>query len=70
MALSVYRLVFEMDSRGNLVRFLTGVRGNSLIQIVQNGSGTHPSSYSMITGGILPLQQNCRRVILTTYLDN
>jgi hypothetical protein len=43
-----------LDDRGSRVRFLAGAGNFSLHHRVQNGSGAHPSSYSMGTRGSFP----------------
>jgi len=50
MALSVYRLVYELNGRGIVVPFLARVRDNSLVKIAQTSFGAHPSSFSIVTG--------------------
>jgi hypothetical protein len=43
-----------LDDRGSRVRFPAGAGNFSLHHRVQNGSGTHPSSYPMGTSGTFP----------------
>jgi hypothetical protein len=45
---------YGLDDRGSRVRFPAGAGNFSLHQRVQNGSGTHPASYPMGTGGSFP----------------
>jgi hypothetical protein len=44
-------LGYGLDDRGSRVRFPTGAGNFSLHHHVQNGSGAHPASYPMGTGG-------------------
>jgi hypothetical protein len=45
---------YELDGRGTEVRFSAGARDVSLLSSVQTGSGAHPASYPMDTGGSFP----------------
>jgi hypothetical protein len=47
-------LGYGLDDRGSRVRFPAGAGNFSLHHRVQNGSGAHPSSYPMGTGGSFP----------------
>jgi hypothetical protein len=47
-------LGYELDERGSRVRFPVGAGNFSLHYRVQNGSGTHPASSPMVTGGSFP----------------
>jgi hypothetical protein len=47
-------LCYRMDDRGSWVRFPAGNGNFSLHHRVQNGSGAHPASYPMGTGGSFP----------------
>jgi hypothetical protein len=38
------------------------------ITVVQNSSGTHPTSYPMVTRGAFPREKGSQRVKLTTHL--
>jgi hypothetical protein len=44
-------LGYGLDDRGSRVRFPAGAENCSLHHRVQNGSGAHPASYPMGTGG-------------------
>jgi hypothetical protein len=44
-------LGYGLDERGSRVRFPAGAGNFCLHQRVQNGSGAHPSSYPVGTGG-------------------
>jgi hypothetical protein len=44
-------LGYSLDDRGSRVRFPAGAGNFSLHHRVQNGSGAHPASYPMGTGG-------------------
>jgi hypothetical protein len=43
-----------LDDRGSRVRFPAGAENFSLHHRVQNGSGTHPASDSLVTRGSFP----------------
>jgi hypothetical protein len=45
---------YELDDRGSGVQFLAGPGNFFLLHRVQAGSGTHPTSYAMGTGGSFP----------------
>jgi hypothetical protein len=47
-------LGYGLDDRGSRFRFLAGAGNFSLHHRVQNGSGAHPASYPMDTGGSFP----------------
>jgi hypothetical protein len=47
-------LGYGLDDRGSTVRFPAEAENFSLHHRVQNGSGAHPASYPMGTGGSLP----------------
>jgi hypothetical protein len=47
-------LGYGLDDRGCRVRFPSGTGNFSLHHQVQNGSGAHPASYPMGTGGSFP----------------
>jgi hypothetical protein len=47
-------LGYGLEDRASRVRFPTGTRNFSLHHSVQNGSGAHPASYPMVTGGSFP----------------
>jgi hypothetical protein len=47
-------LVYGLEDRGSRVRFPPGSGNFSLHHRVQNGSGTHPASYPVGTGGSFP----------------
>jgi hypothetical protein len=47
-------LGYGLDDRGSRVRFPAGAGNFSLHQRVQNGSGTHPTSYPIGTMGSFP----------------
>jgi hypothetical protein len=47
-------LGYGLDNRGSRVPFPAGPGNFSLHHRVKNGSGAHPASYSMGTGGSLP----------------
>jgi hypothetical protein len=47
-------LGYELDDRGTRVRFPTWGGNFSLHHRVQNGSGAHPASYPVGTGGSFP----------------
>jgi hypothetical protein len=49
--LVVIALGYGLDDRGSRVRFQAGAGNFSLHHRVQNGSGAHPASYPMGTGG-------------------
>jgi len=50
----IYRLGYELDDRGSRFRFPAEAENFSLHHRVQNGSGAHPASYPMGTGGSFP----------------
>jgi hypothetical protein len=47
-------LGYGPDDRGSGIRFSAGAGNFSLHHCVQNGSGAHPASYPMGTGGSFP----------------
>jgi hypothetical protein len=47
-------LGYGLDDWGSRIRFLEGAGNFSLHHRVQNGSGAHPASYPMGTGGSFP----------------
>jgi hypothetical protein len=47
-------LGYGLDDRGSRVRFPAGAGNFSLHHRLQNGSGAHPASYPMGTGGSFP----------------
>jgi hypothetical protein len=47
-------LDYGLDDGGSRVRFPAGAGNFSLHRRVQNGSGAHPASYRMGTGGSFP----------------
>jgi hypothetical protein len=47
-------LGYELDDRDSRVRFSAGAGNFSLHHRVQNGSGAHPASYPMGSGGSFP----------------
>jgi hypothetical protein len=47
-------LGYGLDDRGSTVRFLAGAGNFYIHHRVQNGSGAHPASYPMGTGGSFP----------------
>jgi hypothetical protein len=47
-------LGYGLEDRGSKVRFPAGAVNFSLHHRVQNGSGAHPASYPMVTGGSFP----------------
>jgi hypothetical protein len=47
-------LGYGLDDRGSRVRFPAGAGNLSFHHSVQNGSGAHPASYPMGTGGSFP----------------
>jgi hypothetical protein len=47
-------LCYGLDDQGSRVRFPAGAGNFSLHHRVQNGSGAHPASYPIGTGGIFP----------------
>jgi hypothetical protein len=47
-------LGYGLDDRGSRVRFPAGARNFSPHYRIQNGSGAHPASYPMATGGSFP----------------
>jgi hypothetical protein len=47
-------LGYGLDDKGSRVQFPAGAGNFSLHHRVQNGSGAHPATYSMGTGGSLP----------------
>jgi hypothetical protein len=51
---AIVQSVYELDDRGSRVRFPAGGENFSLHHRVQIGSGIHPASYSMGTGGSFP----------------
>jgi hypothetical protein len=51
---SVQRLGCGLDDRGSIVPFPVGTGNFSLHRRVQNGSGFHPASYLIGTGGSFP----------------
>jgi hypothetical protein len=50
----VFRLGYGLDDRGSRVRFPGGAGNFCLLHRVQNGSGAHPASYPVGTGGSFP----------------
>jgi hypothetical protein len=62
-------LGYGLDDRGSRVRFLAGAGNFFLHRHVQNGSGVHPASYPMGTGGLLLWRCSGRGVKLTTHLN-
>jgi hypothetical protein len=44
-------LNYELDDRGSSVRFPEGAGNFSLYHCIQNGTGAHPASYPIGTGG-------------------
>jgi hypothetical protein len=63
---SVFRRVTGLDGQGTIPG-----RGNtdfSLIDRVHVGSGAHPASYPMGTGGLFQREESDRGVKLTTHL--
>jgi hypothetical protein len=42
---------YELENRGTGIRFPAGARDFSVLHSVQTGSGAHPSSYPISTGG-------------------
>jgi hypothetical protein len=44
-------LSYGLDDRGSRVRFPAGAGNFSLHHRVQNGSGAHPTAYTMVTRG-------------------
>jgi hypothetical protein len=60
-------LGYGLDDRGSRVRFPAGAGNSSLHHRVQTGSGAHPASYPMGTGGSFP-GINGRGLKLTTHL--
>jgi hypothetical protein len=57
IALSVQRLGYGLDDRGSRVQFPAVVGNFSLHHGVQNGSGAHPASYPIGTGGSFPVSK-------------
>jgi hypothetical protein len=47
-------LGYGLDDRGSRVRFLAGTGTFSLHHRIQNNSGAHPASYTMVTRGSFP----------------
>jgi hypothetical protein len=47
-------LGYGLDERGSRVRFPVGAGSFSLYHRLQNGSGAHPASYPLGTGGSFP----------------
>jgi hypothetical protein len=47
-------LGYRLDDRGSRIRFPAGAGNFSLHHRVQNGSGAHPASYPVGTGGSFP----------------
>jgi hypothetical protein len=47
-------LGYGLDDQSSRVRFTAGARNFSVHHRVQNGSGAHPASYPMGTGGSFP----------------
>jgi hypothetical protein len=47
-------LGYGLDNRGSRVRFPAGAGNFSLYHRIRNGSGAHPASYAMGTGGSFP----------------
>jgi hypothetical protein len=47
-------LGYRLDDRGSRVRFPVGAGNFALHHRVQNGSGAHPASYPVNTGGTFP----------------
>jgi hypothetical protein len=45
---------YGLDDRGSRVRFSVGAGNFSAHHRIQNGSGAHPASYPMCTGGSFP----------------
>jgi hypothetical protein len=58
---------YGLDDLGVGVRCLAGSGDISLLSNVHSGSGAHPASYAMSTGGCF-LRENDRGVKLTTHL--
>jgi hypothetical protein len=52
--LTILCKLYGLDVRGSRVRFPAGAGNISLHHRVQNGSGAHPASYPMGTGGSFP----------------
>jgi hypothetical protein len=50
-------LGYGLDDWGSRVRYPAGARNFSLHHRVQNGSGAHPTSYPMGTGGSFPVSK-------------
>jgi hypothetical protein len=50
----IIALAYGLDDQGSRVPFPSGAGNFSLHHRVQNGSGTHPASYSMGTRGSSP----------------
>jgi hypothetical protein len=48
------KVYIGIDNRGIVIRFPSRARDFRLLQIAENGSGTHPASFSMGTGGASP----------------
>jgi hypothetical protein len=53
-------LGYGLHDRGSRVRFPAGAGNFSLHHCVQNSSGAHPASYSMVTRGSFPGDQAAR----------
>jgi hypothetical protein len=47
-------LGYGLNDRGSRVQFPTGAGNSSLYHRIQNGSGAHPASYTMVTGVLSP----------------
>jgi hypothetical protein len=58
---------YGLDDRAIEVRSPTGAEDFSSIPCVQTGSGAHPASYPMGTGGLYPGAKRGRGVTLTTH---
>jgi hypothetical protein len=59
---------YGLDDRAIGVRFPAGAKDFSSILYVQTGSGAHPASCTMGTGGSFPRGlKRCRGVTLTTH---
>jgi hypothetical protein len=57
---------YGLDDRAIVVRFPVGAKDFSSSLCVQTGSGAHPASYTMGTGGLSPGVKRGRGVTLTT----
>jgi hypothetical protein len=58
---------YELDDRAIEVQSPTGAEDFSSSPSVQTGSGAHPASYPMGTGGLSPGVKRGRGVTLTTH---